>query len=46
VLGQPGHPAEHLERLDIEVGPLGAPLRGELVDLVAQFSLTALLSRS
>src|SRR6202034_2314301 len=29
-----------------EVSPLGAPLRGELVDLVAQFSLAARLSRS
>ena len=35
VTGQPGDPAEHLQRCDIEVGTLAPPRRDEVVDLVA-----------
>ena len=31
---QPGHPAEHLEWLDVDVGPFGLPGGHEVVDLV------------
>ncbi len=35
VPGEPGHPAEHLERLHVEVGPLGVPGGDEIVHLIA-----------
>jgi hypothetical protein len=33
---QPGHPAQHLQRLDIQVRPLRLPGRDQVVHLVAQ----------
>ena len=36
VPGQPGHPAEHLERLHVQVGPLGVPGGHQVVHLVAR----------
>ena len=36
VPGQPGHPAEHLQRLEVQVGPLRLPAGDQLVDLVAE----------
>ena len=36
VPGQPGDPAEHLHRLDVQVGPLRSPRGDQVVYLVAQ----------
>ena len=36
VPGQPGDPAEHLQRLDVEVRPLSTPLRDEVVNLITR----------
>jgi hypothetical protein len=36
VPGEPGDPAEHLHRLDIQVGPLRSPRGDQVVHLVAQ----------
>ena len=36
VPGQPGHPAEHLQRLDVQVGPLRLPGGDQVVHLVAR----------
>ena len=38
VPGQPGDPAEHLERLHVQVGPLGPPGGHQVVHLVARLS--------
>ncbi len=38
VPGQPGDPAEHLERLHVQVGPLGPPGGDQVVHLVARLS--------
>ena len=37
VPGQPGDPAQHVQRPDVQVRPLPAPRGDEVVDLVAHF---------
>jgi energy-coupling factor transporter ATP-binding protein EcfA2 len=36
VPGQPGDPAEHLHRLDVQIGPLGPPRGDQVVHFVAE----------
>jgi hypothetical protein len=36
VLGKPGNTAQHLQRLDVKVGPLGPPLADQAIDLVGE----------
>jgi hypothetical protein len=36
VPGQPGDPAQHLQRLDIEIRPLGPPGGHQVIHLVTQ----------
>ena len=38
VPGEPGDPAEHLQRLDVQIGPLRPPRGHQFVDLVPQLS--------
>jgi hypothetical protein len=41
VPGKPGDPAQHLERLDIEIGPLAPPGGDQVIDLVTQLGVGA-----
>jgi hypothetical protein len=43
VPGQPGDPAQHLERLHVKIRPLAPPGRYQVIDLVAQPRVTACL---